>query len=149
MMDEDQKWFRVSLHILGDAVDPVTLESGLGLVPTRIGIKGDAYVGKSGRTYYHFETNAWIYNVPVPSDMGFDAQIQTLFRNLGSHRSKLKALCHQAGVECGLFCGFGSGNGQGGDTLQAETLKLLGDTGLSFTLDLYPPDANEVAGSEP
>jgi len=46
-----------------------------------------------------------------------------------------------------LFCGFSSGNGQGGDTLRPETLKLLVDAGLSLTLDLYPPtiDTNDTA----
>jgi hypothetical protein len=51
------------------------------------------------------------------------------------------------GVDAELFCGFGSANGQGGDTLQPATLKLLGDAGLSLTLDLYPPtiDTDDTA----
>ena len=140
MLDEDAKWFEVSLRITGDALDPTQLESLLGLKPDILGIMGHPRMGKQGRQYAPYETNLWSYREGSSSEIGVDQQIQSLFERLGHRVSELQRLSATEGVDVELFCGFSSGNGQGGDTLRPETLKLLVDTGLSLTLDLYPPD---------
>jgi len=124
---------------MGDALDPTPLENLLGLQPDTVGIKGQPRMGKQGRQYAPYETNLWSYRETSSSEIGFDQQIQSLFSRLGHRVSELQRLSATEGVDAGLFCGFGSGNGQGGDTLRPETLKLLVDAGLSLTLDLYPP----------
>jgi hypothetical protein len=50
-LDENEKWFSVSLFIMGDGIDPAALEGMLGLAPDTVGIKGQARAGKNGRTY--------------------------------------------------------------------------------------------------
>ena len=139
MLDDDAKWFAVSLRITGDALDPTQLESLLGLQADTVGIMGQPRMGKQGRQYAPYETNLWSYRETSSSETGFDQQIQSLFARLGHRISELQRLAATEGVDAELFCGFGSGNGQGGDTLRPETLKLLVDAGLSLTLDLYPP----------
>lgn len=141
-LDENEKWFSVSLFIMGDGIDPAALEGMLGLAPDTVGIKGQARAGKNGRTYSPYETNAWTHRVTASSELGFDEQIQLLFHRLGDRKALLRDLCLEDGVDAGLFCGFGSGNGQGGDTIHPNTLRLLAGTGLSIRLDLYPPDAD-------
>lgn len=147
MLDEDAKWFAVSLRITGDALDPTQLEGLLGLKPDLLGIIGQPRMGKQGRQYAPYETNLWSYREGSSSEIGFDQQIQSLFERLGHRVSELQRLSATEGVEVELFCGFSSGNGQGGDTLRPETLKLLVDSGLSLTLDLYPPtiDTDDTA----
>jgi hypothetical protein len=139
MLDEDAKWFAVSLRITGDALDPTKLEGLLGLKPDILGIMGQPRMGKQGKQYAPYETNLWSHREGSSSAIGFDQRIQSLFERLGHRVSELQRLSATEGVDVELFCGFGSGNGQGGDTLRPETLKLLVDTGLSLTLDLYPP----------
>ncbi len=139
MLDDDHKWFAVNLRISGDALDPTQLESLLGLKPDILGIMGQPRMSKQGRQYAPYETNLWCYREASSSEIGFDQQIQSLFARLGHRVSELQRLSATEGVDAELFCGFGSGNGQGGDTLRPATLKLLGDAGLSLTLDLYPP----------
>lgn len=147
MLDEDAKWFAVSLRITGDALDPTKLEGLLGLKPDLLGIMGQPRMGKQGRQYPPYETNLWICREGSSSEIGFDQRIQSLFERLGHRVSELQRLSATEGVDVELFCGFSSGNGQGGDTLRPETLKLLVDSGLSLTLDLYPPtiDTDDTA----
>jgi|GEM_PF-1610545 len=139
MSDEDPKWFRVSLSIWGDGIDPKSLEALLGLVPDIVGIKGEARMGKNGRRYAPYETHHWLHRLDVSPEVGFDEQIRLLFDTLGSNRDNLRELCNQEGVIAELFCGFSSGNGQGGDTISSGTLKRIADTGLDLSWDLYPP----------
>ena len=148
MLDEDAKWFAVSLRITGDALDPTQLESSLGLQPDIVGIKGQPRMGKHGRQYAPYETNLWCYGEATSSEIGFDQQIQNLFARLGHRVVELRRLSATAGVDAELFCGFGSGNGQGGDTLRLETMKLIVDAGLSLSLDLYPPDIDSDESHE-
>ena len=139
MLAEDDKWFSVSLRIMGDTVDPTKLEGLLGVQPDTLGIMGQPRMGKQGRHYAPYETNFWSYREGSGPEIGFDQKIQNLFALLGSEVSALQRLSATEGVEVDLFCGFGSGNGQGGDTIQPQTIKLLADAGVSLTLDLYPP----------
>jgi hypothetical protein len=47
-----------------------------------------------------------------------------------------------------LLCGFSSGNGQGGFTLDAKTLQRIADLGVSLSVDLYPPESAAEAFAE-
>lgn len=146
MLDEDGKWFRVSLRLSGDALDPVSIEAALGLKPWVVGLKGQPRRGKSGKAYAPYETNLWVYEHDAPENVRFEAQLTDLFSLLGSKTAVLKELCKTKGVEGDLFLGFSSGDGQGGDTLSPAVLSQIADLGLSLCLDLYPPG---VPDSEP
>jgi hypothetical protein len=139
MLDEDEKWFRVSLRLFGDALDPEQASELLQINADTIGIKGVARTGKNNRTYAPWETNYWNYQSRLGSEIGFDEQIRSLFTVLGSRIEQLKTLLHHPEIEGELFCGFSSVSGQGGDTIAPTTLKLVADTGLALSLDLYPP----------
>jgi hypothetical protein len=146
MLAEDGKWFRVSLRLSGDALNPVSVEAALGLKPSIVGLKGQPRRGKAGRVYAPYETNVWVYQHDAPEDMPFEDQLTSLFSLLGCKIAELKKLCKTEGVEGDIFLGFSSGNGQGGDTLSSAVLSQIADVGLSLCLDLYPPD---VQDSEP
>ena len=139
MLADDTYWFAVSLRLSGDGFDPKMIESLLGISPEHMGIKGQPRLGKDGRKYAPYKSNFWTHCVPASREIGFDDQIQMLFTSLKGRLDVLRELARHQDIDAELFCGFGSGNGQGGDTLRPETLKLLVDTGLSLTLDLYPP----------
>lgn len=139
MLAEDERWFRVSLRLFGDALDPVSVEAVLGLKPSIVGLKGQPRQGNAGRVYAPYETNVWIYRHDAPDDMPFEDQLAGLFSLLGSKTAELKRLCKSDGVEGDVFLGFSSGDGQGGDTLSPVVLSQIADVGLSLCLDLYPP----------
>jgi len=49
-----------------------------------------------------------------------------------------------------LSCGFSSGNGQGGFTLDSVTLQRIARLGVPLVLDLYPPTVDrDEDGKEP
>ena len=141
MLSEDEKWYAVSLRLCGDSLDPTNVERLTGLSPTTVGLKGEKRRGKQGREYAPYETNIWVYSLRAPNDACFEDQLHALFASLGPRRTALKALCSMPGIEGEIFLGFSSGNGQGGDTISPNILALIADTGLSLSLDLYPPTA--------
>jgi hypothetical protein len=143
MLTEDEKWYSVSLRLFGDALEPMGIEGLIGLHPETVGLKGQKRKGKEGREYAPYETNAWIYSHVVPDASCFEDQLRVVFALLGSKRTALKALCNTPGIEGDVFLGFSSGNSQGGDTISPEILRLIADTGLSLSLDLYPPTVDE------
>ena len=143
MLSEDDKWYAVSLRLSGDSLDPMSVEPLIGLSPTTVGLKGQNRKGTQGREYAPYETNIWVYSHSGPDNSGFEDRLRAVFSLLGSRRSALKTLCTTPGIEGEMFLGFSSDCGQGGDTISAEVLALMADTGLSLSLDLYPPTVDE------
>ena len=121
----------------------MSVEALIGLSPTTVGLKGQKRKGKQGREYAPYETNIWVYSHDGADNSCFEDRLRALFSLLGSRRTALKTLCTTPGTEGEVFLGFGSGCGQGGDTISAEVLALMADTGLSLSLDLYPPSVDE------
>jgi len=76
MLDEDAKWFAVSLRIIGDAFEPTQLEGMLGLQPDHIGVMGQPGTRKQGQRNTPSQTNFWSYREESDSETGFDQQIQ-------------------------------------------------------------------------
>jgi len=152
MREEDKKWFRVCLRLYGDSLDPHSVTGLLGITADKIGIKGVPRTGKNNRTYAPYRTNIWIYRSKLHHEVGFEEQISSIFEALGDKVELLSDILETPGVDGELFCGFGSGNGQGGDDIAPATLRQIADAGLSFSLDLYPPglpdnEEAELAGT--
>ena len=143
MLSEDDKWFAVSLRFMGDGFDPREVEGILGLKPTSMRVIGEKWTGKTGREYGPAKRNVWSFREDSPSDVGFDDQICNLLDRLSHCAEVVRKLATSEHVEAELFCGFGSGNGQGGDIIPASTLHRMAELGLSLSLDLYPPDIDE------
>ncbi len=139
MLEDDKKWFRVCLRLYGDSLDPHSISRLLGITADTIGLKGVARVGKNNRTYAPYRTNIWNYDSKRHHEVGFEEQINSIFGALGDKVGLLSEILDTPGVDGELFCGFGSGNGQGGDVITPATLRQIADAGLSLSLDLYPP----------
>ena len=72
--------------------------------------------------------------------------LEEIISLLESRKAEVQALNDQA--ELSLFCGFSSGNGQGGCTFMPELLRRLSALNIPLVLDLYPPNAEEVTEHE-
>jgi len=131
------------LRFVGLGFDPQTVRDTIGIDPTSTRIAGKKWKGKNGREYGPANTNVWTYAVAAPDGMGFEEKISILLLKISKYSDAIKQLAGTDGVNAEIFCGFGSGNGQGGDTISARTLERIASLGLSLVLDLYPPDVDE------
>jgi hypothetical protein len=137
VVTEDEKWYRVSLRLLGDSLPVEEIESRIGLEPSLLGRKGEYLRGDPRSIKYH--TNVWVSKYLTDSDVPFEAQISGLLDALEPRLGALREILSLPGVKGELFLGFSSRNGQGGAVFSPELLRRVADYGLALSLDLYPP----------
>ena len=131
---EDRKWSRVGLRIVSDKTEPAHISKHLGLEPTRTHLKG------SLRSAHHkavWPSSLWLLNSPLSDQNGMAEHIRYFLDLLEPRVYVLEALT--ATCEIDLFCGFSSGNGQGGFVLDPHTLSRLAALKVPIVFDLYPP----------
>ena len=138
MLDEDEKWHRVSLRFLGDDLDLAAVTSALGLKPDVTGRIGEDIAGNP--RYAIYETNVWVYRYTEMDNLTFSSHLSEFITRLEDRSEAVRYLVARPGVTSELFLGFSSGNGQGGFTLPASLLARIAALGLDVTLDLYPPN---------
>jgi len=142
MLDDDQKWYKVSLRFLGDDLDLAAVTSALGLKPDVAGLIGE-HIGGNPR-YAIYETNVWVHRYTDNDSLTFDHQLSEFITRLESRGRAVRELAARPGVTAELSLGFSSGNGQGGFTLPSALLTRITSLGLDVTLDLYPPMVDEA-----
>jgi hypothetical protein len=135
-MLRNEKWYKVSLRLMGDNLPVETLEEDLKLSPSYVGKRGEHINGNP--KYAKNQTNVWVWNYPANSDVEFEEQIEGLLNILEPKIGALKEILAMPEVEGELFLGFSSDNGQGGAFFSPVLLRRIADCGLSVLLDLYP-----------
>lgn len=138
MLDEDRKWYRVSLRLLGDGLPVDEIEAKLDLAPSHVGRNGEP----NHRGWKHL-SNVWVWRYPAESNVEFEEQIAGLLDVLEPKVDALKEILSLPEVEGELFLGFGSTSGQGGALFSPELLRRIAACGLSVLLDLYPSSSYE------
>jgi len=141
VLSEDEKWYRVSLRLMGDDLPVEEIEARLGLAAASFGRKGE-HLNDNPR-HEKYQTNVWVSKRPTNSDVPFEEQIAGLLDLLELKVDALKAILSFPNVEGELFLGFGSGNGQGGAYFSPKLLARIAQCNLSLGLDLYPPSIDE------
>ena len=141
MLNEDEKWYEVSLRITGDELEPDRVTHLLGVPPTRVGRAGEP-ITKHPRSARH-QKNVWIWRATTDSSVPFEQQLQRALALFETRASELARITNAPGVESHWFLGFGSGNGQGMATLSPATLARIAALGVELVLDLYPDFLNE------
>jgi hypothetical protein len=139
---EDRKWSRVSLRIVSDVIDPVGIGKKLGLEPTKTHVKGSL---RSTRHSATWPSSLWLLNSPLSDQSDMADHIRYFLDLLAARVHALEALTANCKID--LFCGFSSGNGQGGFALDPHTLSRLAALKIPVVFDLYPPSiaAEELA----
>jgi hypothetical protein len=137
VLNEEEKWYRVSLRLTGDGVEPDEVTAALGLEPTYSARKGDHF--RQNPRYMVHRSNIWTHSVTADSNVPFEEQIPSLLDQLEARSVALDDLLDRADVEAELFLGFSSGDGQGGTFFPPGLLSRIGALGLALDLDLYPP----------
>ena len=142
MLADDEKWFRVSLRLMGDTIPIDEIERMLEIAPSSIGRKGEHLQGNPKRAKY--ETHIWVWSFPAEPSVPFETQIADLLERLEPKKDALLEILALPKTEGELFLGFSSGNGQGGANFPANLLQRVANCGLSICLDLYPPTIDET-----
>jgi len=75
----------------------------------------------------------------LPTSEPLERHLTSLCDRLEPVASKLAAITDRCHYD--IFCGFSSGNGQGGFTLSPGLLSRLAALAIELVVDLYPPTA--------
>jgi hypothetical protein len=141
-LDQDEKWFRASLRIAGEELRPEEVSDLLNLRPTKTRLRGESV---SPKARLLMTQSLWLLESGLSNDRGAPEHLNCLLDLLEPRALEIRALSGNFCVE--FFCGFSSGNGQGGFTLDAVTLKRMADLGIALALDLYPPESMKPTGA--
>ena len=133
---ENEKWSSAAFCADSETLSPDQMESIIGLQPTRSHRIGEPRSKLTKRGVY----NRHYYSIQSTISDGepLDAHIEEILSVLEPRMDNVKRLASQASL-C-LFCGFSSGNGQGGFSLSPHLLSRLARLGVEVVLDLYPPE---------
>ena len=142
-VDDEGKWSRASVRIFGETLQPEEIEAKLGLKATRTHVKGQP---RSRRYNVPWRHSLWSLESPLSDDHDMADHLKWLLDRLEPRLDVIMALSAEYRVD--LFCGFSSGSGQGGFTLDSTTLARIAKLGVPLVVDLYPPGVDEEAKSE-
>ncbi|MGO9087440.1 MAG: DUF4279 domain-containing protein [Terriglobales bacterium] len=147
-LKDDDKWSRAAFSIFSVTLTPQEITQRLGLQPTRTHEKGQpkGFRRKDGSIspLILWKDSAWHLNAPLKGDQDLAEHIKSLLDILEPIRDDIKSLSPECTL-IRLFCGFSSGSGQGGFSLDSQTLGRLSKLDLPLVLDLYPPSDPEEA----
>jgi len=136
----NRKWSTASFRIAGDALSPDRVTEVFGLEPTRCGVKGEQR--RPGDRNVS-RTSFWLLKCPLSDSLPLTEHLKWLLDVVEPKLSSISAAAE--GSTMTLLCGFSSGNGQGGFTLDVKTLQRIAGLGVSLSVDLYPPESAELA----
>ena len=131
---EDAKWSRATFRAWSDHVPPESIADALGVRPTQLHRKGDPV---SKRSKALRTKHCILIESSLPTSQPLEDHLVALCDVLEPVASELAAM--NARCEYDIFCGFGSGNGQGGFTLSPKLLARLAALPIELVVDLYPP----------
>ncbi len=137
------KWFRASLRVSGNALQPDEISSLLNLKPTKAHLRGEP---RSSKSKLAWNNSLWMLQSPLSDECEPVQHLEWLLNSLEPKAGIIKGIANRFHVE--FFCGFSSESGQGGFTLDAQLLQRIASLGIAFSLDLYPPESAAEAIAE-
>jgi hypothetical protein len=81
--------------------------------------------------------SAWLLQSPLAHESDLLDHLKWLLDALEPKVGIIAELSKKYRID--FFCGFSSGSGQGGFTLDEVTLRRIAKFGIAMNLDLYPP----------
>jgi hypothetical protein len=133
-----------ALRIAGDSLNPDAISRLLGCSPTLGHVKGQIEPSR-GKPIVR-ETGAWQLDAAGQQPGNLDAHVAELFRRVNNDLSAWATLSSEYKID--LFCVYFTD--QEHEVVQAsgETLKVLGDRGITLGLRTYSPvEENNANGS--
>jgi Domain of unknown function (DUF4279) len=141
-------WSRAGLRIYSDALDLEAVESALGLRATGKHLKGTP---RSRDLKPIWPDSMWRFGTSLSNDHGLEGNLTLILDALEPKRDVIQGFAHEHRVD--FFCGFSSGEREGGFTLTRVTLNRVAKFGVPLITNLSPPIPleidQEVAGASP
>jgi hypothetical protein len=128
---------RACLRLFGDDLDPDEISAILGSAPTKSERKGDVIRNQTTGQSRTVKSGGWRLEAPDARPEDIDGQVERILSRLTSDLEKWRALTlkYQADIFCGLFMR----EENEGIELSPETLRALGQRGISIGFDIYAP----------
>lgn len=133
-LDPDEKWSRATFRVFSTTLTPEEIEATLLLTATYVHRMGERI---SKRVPAFHKEHAFFVESALPTSEPLGRHLAGLCDLLDPVRDRVATL--RLNCRCDIFCGFSSGNGQGGFSLDASLMRRLAATELTLSLDLYPP----------
>lgn len=127
------------MRIFSEILTSSEIQAILGVEATRAYSKGDPIYGrdKSGKKVKAGirRNSGWLLSSPSDGDPNLAEHLRRLLDVIDPKTDELKQLSKKCKID--IFCGYGA-EGQGGFTLDVETINRLAKLNLNLGLDLYP-----------
>jgi hypothetical protein len=133
----DEKWSAASICIVTESMSPQEISNVLGIEESRSYNKGDPISRKKIDGPVRSES-LWVFESDIEPSYMLDCHIEKLVEIIEKNIESFKLLLSRCKIE--IFCGFSSGNGQGGFTINSDLLKRLTIIPMDIVFDLYPPE---------
>ena len=145
-MEEDGKWFSASFVVTSTNLTPEEIARRLGHAPTRVHHVGDPVSRRPPSSAHTHKHHYYGLHSGLRDSQPMEAHLEALLSLLEAKAEVVAGLSREAKIS--FWCGFSSGNGQGGFTLSPSVLQRLARLGVEVSLDLYPPEGvpSEHAG---
>ena len=148
---KNQAWSLASFSIFSGTLTHEEISAAIQVKPTRTHSKGQprGFRNKDGSISQSivWTDSAWHLESPLGDDRNLAEHIKWLLDAIEPKLDIVRTLSAE-GNRVRLFCGVASASGQGGFTLDSDTLLRISRLGISLSLDLYPPGASEEIPDE-
>jgi uncharacterized protein DUF4279 len=124
-----------ALRIAGDSLNPDVISRLLGCSPTLGFVKGQIEPSK-GKPIVR-ETGGWHLDAAGQQPGNLDAHVAELFERVNNALPAWATLSGEYKID--LFCVYFTGEANEVVQASAETLKILGDRGITLGLRIYSP----------
>jgi len=137
-------WSRAGLSIYSDSLDLEAVESALGLRATGKHLKGTP---RSRDLKPIWPDSMWRFGTSLSNDHGLEGNLTLILDALEPKRDVIQGFAHEHRVD--FFCGFSSGEREGGFTLTRVTftrvtLNRVAKFGVPLITNLSPPIPLEI-----
>ena len=132
----EDRWTSAVFLITSKKLSIEDISSKLNTQPTRYHVKGERYSKRNPKSRVR-EENLWILESALSDQDTIESHVEHFLSFLKENEDGIKAL--QAECEFYIHCAYSSENGQGGFTLDHETLKKITTYPVDLSINLYPP----------
>jgi len=137
-MNED-RWTKASFRIYSETKSIKDISAKINALPTAYHEKGELLSKRNPKSKVR-EENLWILHSELSDQETLESHIRYFLSFLRENANGIREL--HAECEFDIFCSYSSINGQGGFTLEHETLKRLATYPVDLSIDLYPPEGS-------
>lgn len=125
---------------MGDELQPEAISLSLGVAPTAAWRKGEN-LAPAHRPVQLSRSGYWKLEATPTEPENLDVQVHELLSAMTLDLNVWRHITRTYRVD--LFCGWFMRAGNEGVEISPETLKALGERGISLGLDIYAPTSDE------